>query len=53
VVPPTALVRAIDGAVPEHIVCDAGVAIATGLGLTVITAVAEIPEQLPAVGVMV
>jgi hypothetical protein len=48
VVPPTAPVRAIDGAVPEQIVCDAGVAIATGDGLTVIKT--ELLVRLPQAG---
>jgi hypothetical protein len=46
------LVRATDGAVPEHIVCDDGVAVTTGIGFTVITAVFELPTHELAVGVM-
>ena len=53
VVPVTLLVSAIDGAVPEQIVCDAGVAVATGIGFTVITTVTGVPVQLLAVGVKV
>jgi hypothetical protein len=37
-----------DGAVPEQIVCDAGVAIATGDGLTVI--ITELLIRLPQAG---
>jgi len=53
VVPATLLVRAMDGAVPEHIVCNAGVVVATGIGLTVITTTLGVPAQPLAVGVMV
>jgi hypothetical protein len=53
VVPVTLLVRAMDGAVPEQIVCEAGVAVATGVGFTVITTVNGVPEHPLAVGVMV
>jgi hypothetical protein len=53
VLPATLLVRAMDGAVPEQIVCDAGVAVATGVGFTVITTVFVAPEHPLAVGVMV
>jgi hypothetical protein len=42
-----------EGAVPEQIVCDAGVAVTTGVGLTVITTVLVAPEHPLAVGVMV
>jgi len=35
VVPETLLESAIDGAVPEQIVCDAGFAVAIGMGFTV------------------
>lgn len=52
-VPATLLVRAMDGAVPEHIVCNAGVVVATGIGLTVITTILAAPAQPLAVGVMV
>lgn len=34
-------------------VCDAGVAVATGFGFTVIVTVIGVPGQLPAEGVMV
>jgi hypothetical protein len=51
--PETLLVKAMDGAVPEQRVCEAGVAVATGLGFTVITTLIGLPEQLPAVGVIV
>ena len=37
VVPLTLLLRVMDGAVPEQIVCDPGVAVATGIGFTVTT----------------
>ena len=53
VVPVTVLLRAIDGAVPEQIVWDTGVAVATGMGLTVITTGTGVPEQPLAVGVTV
>ena len=53
VVPVTLLVRAMDEVVPEHIVCNAGVAIATGIGFTVITTVIGIPVHPFAVGVIV
>jgi hypothetical protein len=52
-VPVTLLVRAMDGAVPEHIVCDTGVTVATGVGFTVTTTGIGDPEQPLAVGVMV
>jgi hypothetical protein len=53
VVPATLLVRAMEGAVPEHIVCNAGVVVATGIGFTVTTTAIGVPVQLLAVGVMV
>jgi hypothetical protein len=53
VVPATVLVKAIDGAVFEQIVCVTGVAVATGVGLTVIVTVIGVPSQPLAVGVMV
>ena len=53
VVPVTLLLSATEVAVPEQIVCDAGVAVATGLGLTVTTTVTGVPGQPPAVGVTV
>ena len=53
VVPARLLVSAMDGAVPEHIVCDAGVAVATGVGFTVITTTFGVPEHPLAVGVIV
>ena len=53
VVPVTLLVSATEVAVPEQIVCEAGVAVATGLGLTVITTVTGVPAHPLAVGVMV
>ena len=53
VVPVTLLVSAIDGAVPEHIVCNAGVVVATGIGFTVTTTVMGVPPQPLAVGVIV
>ena len=40
-------------ATPEHLVCSAGVIVATGIGFTVTEAVIGVPEQLFAVGVMV
>jgi hypothetical protein len=53
VVPDTLLVSAMEGAAPEHIVCNAGVVVATGIGFTVTTTVIGVPVQLLAVGVMV
>jgi len=53
VVPETLLVSAMDGAVTEHIVCDAGVAVTIGIGFTVTTTVIGDPAQPLAVGVMV
>ena len=53
VVPATGLLSATEVAVPLHIVCDAGVAVATGVGLTVITTVMGVPEHPLAVGVTV
>jgi hypothetical protein len=52
-VPERLLVSAMDGAVPEHIVCDAGVAVATGVGFTVITTTFGVPVHPPAAGVTV
>ena len=40
-------------AAPEHIVCDAGVATALGIGLTITVAVIAAPGQPLAVGVIV
>ena len=53
-VPDTSAVSAIDVAVAEQIVCDEGVAVATGLGLTVMVTLIGVPGQ-PAgeVGVIV
>lgn len=53
VVPVTLLVRAMDGAVAEQIVCEPGVAVATGVGLTVMITVTGVPAHPLAVGVMV
>jgi hypothetical protein len=53
VVPVTLLVRAMEEAVPEHIVCEPGVAVATGIGFTVIKTVIGVPAQPLAVGVTV
>lgn len=53
VVPETLLVKTIFGAVPEQIRSDAGVAVATGLGFTVITTVIGVPGQELADGVIV
>lgn len=38
---------------PEHTLEEAGVAVAEGMGLTVTEATMGVPEQVPAVGVMV
>jgi hypothetical protein len=53
VVPVTLLVRDTEEAVPEQIVCVAGVAVATGVGLTVMTTVTGVPVHPLAVGVTV
>jgi hypothetical protein len=53
VVPVTVLVNAMEGAVPEHIVWDAGVDVATGIGFTVTTTGIGVPVQALAVGVIV
>jgi hypothetical protein len=45
--------NAMDGAVPEQMVCVEGVAVATGFGFTVITTVIGVPLHEFAVGVMV
>ena len=46
-------VRAIPVAVPEQIVCAAGVAVATGVGFTVIGMASGKPTQSPIFGVTV
>jgi hypothetical protein len=53
VVPARSLVNTIPVVVPEHIVPEAGVAVATGKGLTVITTVTGVPGHPFAVGVIV
>jgi hypothetical protein len=53
VVPATLLVKAMDGAVAEQIVCKAGVAVATGNGLTVIVTAFIVPAHPFAVGTTV
>jgi hypothetical protein len=53
VVPANVLVRAMDGAVPEQIVWDPGVAVATGVGFTVTSTDSGVPAHPLAVGVMV
>ena len=53
VLPATVLVKAIELAVPEQIVELEGVAVTTGIGLTVTTTVIGLPTQPAAVGVMV
>lgn len=53
VVPLTALLRAMEVVWPEQMVCAAGVAAATGIGLTVITTVMGAPGHPAAVGVTV
>jgi len=53
VVPPTLLLRVMDGAVPEHIVCVPGAAVATGMGFTVTITGTGVPEHPLAVGVTV
>ena len=51
VVPVTLLVNEIDGAAPEQIVCEAGVAVTMGEGRTVISTLIDAPLQLFALGV--
>lgn len=53
VVPPTLEVRAILVVCPEQIVCELGVAVATGIGFTVIITVIGVPTHPFAVGVIV
>ena len=53
VVPATLLVNAIEVVAPEQIVCDDGVAVATGVGLTVIVTIMGAPGHPFAVGVTV
>jgi hypothetical protein len=53
VVPATLLVRAIEVALFEQMLCELGVAVADGVGLTVTVAVIAEPAQELAVGVMV
>ena len=53
VVPATGLLSAIVEAAPEQIVWEAGVAVAAGVGFTVITTTLGVPAQPLAVGVMV
>ena len=53
VVPVTLLLSATDVDVPEQIVCDAGMAVATGVGFTVITTITGTPAHPLAVGVTV
>jgi hypothetical protein len=53
VVPATVLLSATEVAVPEHIVWAPGVAVATGMGFTVITTVIGVPAHPLAVGVIV
>ena len=51
-VPETGLESTTDGAVPEQIVCEEGVAVATGVGFTVTVTVIGEPEHPFAEGVM-
>ena len=53
VVPVTLLVNAMPVVWPEQIVCEAGVAVTTGIGLTVITTLIGVPVHPLAVGVTV
>ena len=53
VVPATLLVRSMSVVSPEHNVCVAGVAVATGIGFTVTVTTIGIPSQPFAVGVIV
>jgi hypothetical protein len=51
--PPVLLVSAMDVALPEQIVCVAGVAVAVGAGLTVTVVVTAVPGHPPTDGVIV
>ena len=51
--PAILLLKAIEGAVPEQMVCDEGVAVTAGIGLTVIVTVTGVPVQLLDDGVIV
>lgn len=51
VVPDVKLDKATDEVAPEHIVEVTGVAVAKGIGLTVIVTRIDVPTQVPAVGV--
>jgi hypothetical protein len=53
VVPATGLLSATELAAPEQIAWEAGVAVATGIGFTVIITTFGVPAQALAVGVMV
>lgn len=53
VVPPVLLLREIEVVLPEQILCDDGVAVTVGAGLTVTVAVMGEPGQPAAEGVMV
>lgn len=53
VVPLTPLVSAIVGVVSEQMLCDEGVAVADGIGLTVTVTTIGAPEHPAAVGVIV
>jgi len=53
VVPATVLLSATEEAAPEQIVCEPGVAVTTGVGVTVITTTTGVPVKPLAVGVMV
>ena len=53
VAPPVLLVKAIEVAPPEQILCEVGVAVTLGAGLTVTVAVTGEPRQAPEEGVIV
>ena len=53
VVPATVPAKAMEGAFPEQMVFDAGVAVTVGMGLTVITTVMAVPGHPLADGVIV
>lgn len=53
VVPAILLVRATELALPEQMLCEAGVAVADGIGLTVMVTVIALPGQPAAAGVTV
>ena len=51
--PPVLLLSAIEVALPEQMVCEAGVAVTVGAGFTVTVAIIGVPLQPAAPGVIV